>query len=136
YRNPHKQTVCVALLREGYHKAFTELFTLIEKSNALREAGGPRSAIWQQKSLEEQPDKLDQLQHFLTRAEAAQRAGHYEEVYLSQLALAQYFKMLGDGWLSDHFFEYCFQTAKLVKIDGGRKEAEANLNLGKVREEH
>ncbi|XP_078533787.1 tetratricopeptide repeat protein 29 isoform X2 [Lissotriton helveticus] len=136
YRNPHKQTVCVALLREGYHKAFTELFTLIEKSNALREATGSRSAIWQQPSLGEQPDKLDQLQHFLARAEAAQRAGHYEEVYVSQLALAQYFKMLGDGWLSDHFFEYCFDTAKLIKVDGGRKEAEANVNLGKVREEH
>lgn len=65
------------MLRQGYHKSFSELFTLIQKWNALREAAGPGSAIWQQKSLEEQPDKLDQLYHFLTGAEAAQRAGKW-----------------------------------------------------------
>ncbi|KAM8939467.1 tetratricopeptide repeat protein 29 [Pelodytes ibericus] len=134
--NPFKQTICVEMLRRGYHKSFSELFTLIQKWNALREAGGPGSAIWQQKPLEEQHEKLDQLQHFLTRAEAAQRAGYHEEVYKNQFALAQYFKELGDRWLSNHFFDCCFQTAKKVKIDGGRKEAEAHANLGLVTEEH
>ncbi|XP_040412560.1 tetratricopeptide repeat protein 29 isoform X3 [Cygnus olor] len=75
-RNSYKENICIDMLRQGYHKSFSELFTLIQKWNALREAAGPGSAIWQQKSLEEQPDKLDQLYHFLTRAEAAQRAGH------------------------------------------------------------
>ncbi|XP_063316162.1 tetratricopeptide repeat protein 29 [Pelobates fuscus] len=135
-RNPLKQNICVKMLCRGYHKSFSELFTLIQKWNALREAGGPGSAIWQQKPLEEQQEKLDKLQHFLTRAEAAQRAGIYEEVYNNQFALAQYFKDLKDHWLSNHFFECCFQTAKCIKIDGGRKEAEANANLGMVAEEH
>ncbi|XP_053559692.1 tetratricopeptide repeat protein 29 [Bombina bombina] len=136
YQNSVKQSICIEMLRRGYHKSFTELFTLIQKWNALRDAGGPGSAIWQQKPLEEQHEKLDQLQHFLTRAEAAQRAGHYEEEYKNQLALAQYFKKLGDHWLSNHFFECCFQTAKKINVDGGRKKAEAHANLGLVDEEN
>ncbi|KAG8592353.1 hypothetical protein GDO81_000472 [Engystomops pustulosus] len=124
------------MLRQGYHKSFSELFTLIHKWNALRDAGGPGSAIWQQKPLEEQHEKLDQLQHFLTRAEAAQRSGYYEEVYKNQFALAQYFKKLDDHWLSNHFYECCFQTAKKIKTDGGKKEAEAHANLAVVAEEH
>ncbi|XP_077135407.1 tetratricopeptide repeat protein 29 isoform X1 [Ranitomeya variabilis] len=136
YRDSFKQSICIEMLRQGYHKSFSELFTLIHKWNALRDAGGPGSAIWQQKPLEEQHEKLDQLQHFLTRAEAAQRSGYYEEVYINQLALAQYFKTLDDHWLSNHFYEYCFETSKKIKIDGGRKEAEAHANLAIVAEEH
>ncbi|XP_057242587.1 tetratricopeptide repeat protein 29-like, partial [Malurus melanocephalus] len=74
YRNSYKKNICIDMLRQGYHKSFSELLTLIQKWNAFREAAGPGSAIWHEKSLEEQPDKLDQLYHFLTRAEAAQRA--------------------------------------------------------------
>lgn len=77
YRNSYKKNICIDMLRRGYHKSFSELFTLIQKWNALREAAGPGSAIWHEKSLEEQPDKLDQLYHFLTGAEAAQRAGKW-----------------------------------------------------------
>ncbi|XP_075705806.1 tetratricopeptide repeat protein 29 isoform X1 [Rhinoderma darwinii] len=136
FQNSFKHSICIEMLRQGYHKSFSELFTLIHKWNALRDAGGPGSAIWQQKPLEEQHEKLDPLQHFLTKAEAAQRSGYYEEVYKNQFALAQYFKKLDDHWLSNHFYECCFQTAKKIKIDGGRKEAEAHANLAMVTEEH
>ncbi|KAG8453942.1 hypothetical protein GDO86_000532, partial [Hymenochirus boettgeri] len=136
YRNSLKHNVCIEMLRRGYHKSFSELFTVIQKWNALRDAGGPGSAIWHDKPLETQQDKLDQLQHFLTRAEAAQRAGYYEEVYENQLALAQYFQNLGDRWLSNHFFKCCFQTATKIKTDGRRKEAEAHEHLGLVEEEN
>ncbi|XP_040276447.1 tetratricopeptide repeat protein 29 [Bufo bufo] len=136
YQNSFKHSICIEMLRQGYHKSFSELFTLIHKWDAFRDAGGPGSAIWQQKPLEEQHEKLDQLQHFLTRAEAAQRSGYYEEVYKNQLALAQYFKKLEDHWLSNHFYECCFQTAKKIKNDGGRREAEAHANLALVDEEH
>nr|XP_015199986.1 PREDICTED: tetratricopeptide repeat protein 29 isoform X1 [Lepisosteus oculatus] len=132
YRNSHKHNICVDMLRKGYHKSFSELFALIQKWNASREAAGPGSAIWQQEPLEEQLDKLDQLQHFLTRAEAAQRAGRYEEVYTNQVSLARYFDNSEDKWLSDHFFESSLHTASLIKIDGGKKEAEAHSNMGKV----
>ncbi|XP_075705807.1 tetratricopeptide repeat protein 29 isoform X2 [Rhinoderma darwinii] len=88
FQNSFKHSICIEMLRQGYHKSFSELFTLIHKWNALRDAGGPGSAIWQQKPLEEQHEKLDPLQHFLTKAEAAQRSGqlekaaeHYEAFY-------------------------------------------------------
>ncbi|XP_039395136.1 tetratricopeptide repeat protein 29 isoform X2 [Mauremys reevesii] len=135
YRNSYKKNICIDMLRQGYHKSFSELFTLIQKWNALREAAGPGSAIWQQKSLEEQPDKLDQLHHFLTRAEAAQRAEYYEEVYNNQLKLAYCFNNTEDKWLRNYFYEQCLSTAQLIKIDGGKKEAEAHANMGLVNEE-
>ncbi|NXN28186.1 TTC29 protein, partial [Nycticryphes semicollaris] len=134
-RNSYKKNICIDMLRQGYHKSFSELFTLIQKWNALREAAGPGSAIWQRKSLEEQPDKLDQLYHFLTRAEAAQRAGHYEEVYDNQLNMAYCFNEPEDKWLSNYFYEQCFNTAQLVKIDGGKREAQAHANMGLIHEE-
>ncbi|XP_043918177.1 tetratricopeptide repeat protein 29 isoform X2 [Protopterus annectens] len=135
YRNSHKHNICIDMLREGYHKSFTELFALIQKWNALREAGGPGSAIWQQRPLEDQPDKLDQLQHFLTRAEATQRAGFLEEAYENRLALAQYFKEPDDRWLSCYFYDSCLDIAKTIKKDGGKKEAEAHGNVGLVYEQ-
>ncbi|NXV43867.1 TTC29 protein, partial [Uria aalge] len=134
-RNSYKKNICIDMLRQGYHESFSELFTLIQKWNALREAAGPGSAIWQQKSLEEQPDKLDQLYHFLTRAEAAQRAGHYEEVYDNQLNLAYCFNDPEEKWLSNYFYEQCFNTAQLVKIDGGKRQAQAHANMGLIHEE-
>ncbi|XP_017675617.1 PREDICTED: tetratricopeptide repeat protein 29 isoform X1 [Lepidothrix coronata] len=135
-RNSYTKNICIDMLRRGYHKSFSELFTLIQKWNALREAAGPGSAIWHEKSLEEQPDKLDQLYHFLTRAEAAQRAGLYEEVYDNQLNLACSFEEPEDKWLSDYFYEQCFNTAQLVKIDGGKRKAQAHVNMGLINEGH
>ncbi|KAK2519205.1 Ttc29 [Columba guinea] len=135
HRNSYKKNICIDMLRQGYHESFSELFALIQKWNALREAAGPGSAIWQQKSLEEQPEKLEQLHYFLTRAEAAGRAGHYEKVYDNQLNLAYCFNDPEEKWLSNYFYEQCFNTAKLVKIDGGKREAQAHANMGLISEE-
>ncbi|XP_020638651.1 tetratricopeptide repeat protein 29 isoform X2 [Pogona vitticeps] len=135
YRSSYMKNICIDMLRQGYHKSFAELFSLIEKWNAFREASGPGSAIWLEKSLGEQPDKLDQLHYFLTRAEAAQRSEFYEEVYSNQLNLAYCFNKPEDKWLRNYFYEQCYKTAQLVKIDGGKKEAEAHSNMGLVYEE-
>ncbi|XP_053113235.1 tetratricopeptide repeat protein 29 isoform X2 [Hemicordylus capensis] len=135
YRNSYKKNICIDMLRQGYHKSFAELFTLIENWNALREASGPGSAIWLEKSLEEQPDKLDQLHYFLTRAEAAQRSEYYEEMYINQLSLAYCFNKPEDRWLRNYFYEQCYKTAQLIIIDGGKREAEAHSNMGLVYEE-
>ncbi|KAM6075764.1 tetratricopeptide repeat protein 29 [Chlamydotis macqueenii] len=134
-RNSYKKNICIDMLRWGYHESFSELFTLIQEGNALREAAGPGSAIWQQKSLEEKPDQLDQLYHFLTRAEAAQRAGRYEDVYDNQLNLAYCFNDHEDKWLNSYFYKKSFNTAQLVKIDGGKREAQAHANMGLINEE-
>ncbi|KAI1883654.1 hypothetical protein AGOR_G00233790 [Albula goreensis] len=132
FRHSQKHNVCVDMLRQGYHRSFSEMLALIHRWNASREAAEHGSAIWQQVPLEEQAQKLDQLQHFLTRAESAQRAGQYDEMYDNRVALARYFVEPEDKWLSHHFYETSLLSARMVKTDGGRREAEANANIGHV----
>lgn len=59
--------------------------------------------------------------------------GHYEKVYDNQLNLAYCFNE--DKWLSNYFYEQCFNTAQQVKIDGGKREAQAHADMGIVNEE-
>lgn len=135
YRNSYKKSICVDMLRDGYHKSFTELFALMEKWDALREAARVRSLLWLQRPLEEQPDKLDHFYYYLTRAEVAERKGYFEDVYNNLYALACYFNNSEDKWVRNHFYERCFQIAQLIKIDGGKKEAEAHGHMGLLFEE-
>uniref|UniRef100_A0A5F9CKB8 Tetratricopeptide repeat protein 29 n=1 Tax=Oryctolagus cuniculus TaxID=9986 RepID=A0A5F9CKB8_RABIT len=135
HRNSYKKNICVDMLRDGYHKSFTELFALMEQWEALREAARLRSLIWQQKPLEEQPDKLDYFYHYLTRAEAAERKEYFEDVYNNLYALACYFNNSEDKWVRNHFYQRCFKIAQRVKIDGGKKEAEAYAHMGLLHEE-
>ncbi|KAK1343160.1 hypothetical protein QTO34_015935 [Cnephaeus nilssonii] len=135
YRNTYKKNVCVDMLRDGYHKSFTELFALMEKWDALRDAARVRSVFWLQKPLEEQPDKLDHFYYYLTRAEVAERKKYFEDVYDNLYALACYFNNSEDKWVRNHFYQRCFEIAQLIKIDGGKKEAEAHGHLGLLFEE-
>ncbi|XP_037352902.1 tetratricopeptide repeat protein 29 [Talpa occidentalis] len=135
YRNSYKKNICVDMLRDGYHKSFTELFALMAKWDDLREAARRRSVFWLQRPLEEQPDKLDHLYHHLTRAEAAERNGYFEDVYTNLYALACYFSNPEDKWVRNHFYERCFNVAQLIKVDGGRREAEAHAHMGLLHEE-
>ncbi|XP_072899032.1 tetratricopeptide repeat protein 29 isoform X1 [Hemitrygon akajei] len=135
FRNSYRHNICLDMLRQGYHKSFSEITTLILHWNAAREAAGPGSDMWIEEPLDKQHNKLDQLQYFLTRAEAAQRAGLFEEVYNNQLSLACYFKKVGDKLLSDYFFESCLSTSEMIMPLGGQKMAEANANMGTAYEE-
>ncbi|XP_006971782.1 tetratricopeptide repeat protein 29 isoform X2 [Peromyscus maniculatus bairdii] len=135
HRNSYKKSVCVDMLRDGYHKSFTELFALMEQWDALRHAAEVRSLFWLQRPLEEQPDKLDNFYHYLTRAETAERQGYYEEVYNNLYALACYFDNSEDKWVRNHFYGRCFNIAQRVKADGGKKEAEAHAHMGLLFEE-
>ncbi|XP_043827864.1 tetratricopeptide repeat protein 29 [Dromiciops gliroides] len=136
YRNSYKKNICIDMLQHGHHKSFCELFALIKKWHALREAGGIRSIFWMQTPLEELPEKLDQLYFFLTKAEDAELADHYEEMYNHIFALACYFDNPDDKWLRNYFYERCFNIAQLIKADGGRKEAEAYSHMGLLYEEN
>ena len=60
--------------------------------------------------------------------------GRTEKIYDSLLALATYFDQHGDFFLSDHFYTSAHHTSRQIRADGGRKEAEANCNLGKAAE--
>ncbi|MXQ85781.1 hypothetical protein E5288_WYG016405 [Bos mutus] len=135
YRNSYTKNVCVEMLRDGYHKSFTEFFALTEKWDALREAARVRSLSWAQRPLEEQPDKLDHFYYYLTRAETAERKEYFEEVYNNLYALACYFNNSEDKWVRNHFYERCFKIAQVIKIDGGKKEAEAHGHMGLLFEE-
>uniref|UniRef100_H0X2H6 Tetratricopeptide repeat protein 29 n=2 Tax=Otolemur garnettii TaxID=30611 RepID=H0X2H6_OTOGA len=135
YRNSYKKNICVDMLRDGYHKSFTELFALMEQWDQLREAARIRSLSWLQKPLEEQPDKLDYFYHYLTRAEAAEREGSFEEVYKNLYSLACCFDNSEDKWVRNHFYERCFKIAQFIKIDGGKREAEAHSHMGLLYEE-
>ena len=63
------------MLQDGFHKSFAELFALIKQQEATRQEAGPESIIWNQILLEDEPEKLDVLREFLTKAESASRRG-------------------------------------------------------------
>uniref|UniRef100_F6WNZ4 Tetratricopeptide repeat protein 29 n=1 Tax=Monodelphis domestica TaxID=13616 RepID=F6WNZ4_MONDO len=136
YRNSYKKNICIDMLQHGHHKSFCELFFLFNKWHNLREIGGIRSIYWLQTPLELLPDKLDQLFFFLTKAEDAELAANYEDMYSYIYALASYFNNPDDKWLRNYFYERCFNIAQLIKADGGKKEAESYSLMGLLFEEN
>lgn len=77
YRNTYKHNLCLDMLQEGFHKSFAELFALIKTQNEERERAGPESILWNQTLLENEPEKLDTLKEYLTKAEKASRRGEF-----------------------------------------------------------
>ena len=63
------------MLKEGFHQSFQELFNLMEKQKQDIQNLGPDSGLSDQQLLQDEPEKLDQLKHHLTTAEAARRRG-------------------------------------------------------------
>lgn len=57
-------------------------------------------------------------------------AGRTDQVYQSQLTLAEYFSAKEDTWLRDYFYHKCLETSQQIGGDGRRREAEAHYNLG------
>lgn len=50
-------------------------------------------------------------------------------MYESHLALATFFSEPDDMWLRHHFYRLGLDAARKVKMDSGRREAEANAHL-------
>ncbi|XP_067117440.1 tetratricopeptide repeat protein 29 [Osmerus mordax] len=132
FRNSLKQNICVAMLSEGFHRSFSELWSLLCCWREARLAAGPGSALWLQRPLEEQPHKMHMLHTHLTLAEAAQRRGAWAEVYDSQLFLARFFSSPEDSWLSRHFQQAGLASSRRVSLDSGRREAQACANMGRL----
>ena len=63
------------MLKEGFHQSFQELFNLMEKQKQDIQGLGADSGLSDQPLLRDEPEKLDQLKHHLTTAEAARRRG-------------------------------------------------------------
>lgn len=129
-RNTDKHNLCIEMLKDGYHKSYAELDSLINNRKRERLEGGPDSPIWLEPSLEDQHEKLEELSKYLKKAEAMQRSGKWKDVYECRVRLAEYFLTSGDQWLSDHFFESALATSKNIRLDGRRRESEACCNQG------
>lgn len=130
YRNSYIHNLCVKMLKEGFHQSFDELFTLNSNRNQERLDAGPDSILWEEELLETQHKKLDEICSYLTNAEYAARQGKWDDVYACRHALAQYFLLSGDFWLSDHFFKTALDISLNIKLDGRRRESEAHCHMG------
>jgi len=134
YRNSFFHNLCTDVLEEGYHLAFRELFNLVREAQTLVASDENVSHKTQQTPLEENKEKLTYLKEMLVKVEVLKRQGRTEQIYDAQLALSTYFDQHKDFFLSDHFYTSAHQTSRQIRTDGGRKEAEANCNLGKAAE--
>ncbi|CAL1539763.1 unnamed protein product [Lymnaea stagnalis] len=131
FRNSYKHNLCLDMLTEGYHLSFCELINLIRQQHERREAAGPESFLWTKPVLPDQPEKLDMMKVYLTRAEAASRIGNYSEEYQARYDLAQVFKdNPDDQWLADHVFSTCLEVAMKDSSDGGKMQSEGHCNVG------
>ncbi|XP_047242318.1 tetratricopeptide repeat protein 29 isoform X2 [Girardinichthys multiradiatus] len=126
FRNSPKQYVCVEMLQDGYHRAFSEVFSLLRSDRDQRSEELPGSSRLQTPPLEEQREKLETLRLHLSRAEKAEREGSWTAVCEERLHLGRYFAHHEDFWLSFHFYHSCAD-----REFGGRSKpaTEARLHL-------
>ena len=61
YRNTYKHNVCVDMLKDGFHESFRELWSLIERQKAEREAAGKESGFYYDPYIEDEEEKLDRF---------------------------------------------------------------------------
>ena len=120
---------CVALLADGFHEAFTELFSLIEQQREEHRQAGP-AAVLLSPLVDDNEDKLKYLMSRLSDSEAAKRKEELDIVYMCQRDLALHFEETGDRWLADHFHSRSLETACMISGDNRRKEGEAHLHVG------
>eukprot|EP00112_Aurelia_sp_Birch-Aquarium-sp1_P023226 Seg6835.1 transcript_id=Seg6835.1/GoldUCD/mRNA.D3Y31 product="Tetratricopeptide repeat protein 29" protein_id=Seg6835.1/GoldUCD/D3Y31 len=118
------------MLQDGYHRAFCELFALLERHKEILKIDSHDASGVKLKHLEEDHVKLDALTKNLIAIETSRRRGRTDQVYQSQLTLAEYFSAKEDTWLRDYFYHKCLETSQQIGGDGRRREAEAHYNLG------
>ena len=121
--------MCTAVLAEGYHEAFTELFTLVQKQREEHKLAGP-AAILLSPLIDDDNDKLMYLVKRLKEAETGRRKEELDIVYMCQKDLALHFEGTDDRWLADHFHLCCLETGRSIAGDNRRKEGEAHLHVG------
>ncbi|KAL7375423.1 hypothetical protein ABVT39_017089 [Epinephelus coioides] len=107
FKNSPKQNICVELLQQGYHRTFSELFSLLRSDQDRRAAAEPGSDLGLQTPLEDQRDKLETMRLHLSQAEQAKNIGSWTVVCEQRLFLGRYFSAPEDLWLSLHFYHSC-----------------------------
>ncbi|XP_036967353.1 tetratricopeptide repeat protein 29 isoform X2 [Acanthopagrus latus] len=121
FRHSVKQSVCVQMLQEGFHRSFSELFLLLRADEDLRD-------LRRQAPLEQQKDKLETMRVHLSLAEQAERTGSWSVVCEQRLSLGQYFSVPEDVWLSLHFYHSCVDR----QPGGSRPVAEARACMAEL----
>ncbi len=117
------------MLTEGYHEAFTEIFTLVQRQRQEHKLAGP-AAILLSPLIDDDQEKLTYLVNRLKEAETAKRKEELDIVYMCQKDIALHFETTGDRWLADHFHSCCLDTGRSITGDNRRKEGEAHLHVG------
>ncbi|KAM4536603.1 tetratricopeptide repeat protein 29 isoform 2-T2 [Odontesthes bonariensis] len=107
FRNSPKQYICVELLQDGYHRSFSEVFSLLRSDQDRRVTPELESASLHYPPLEEQRGKLETMKLHLSRAEEAERTGSWTTVCEQRLLLGRYFSAPEDVWLSLYFYHSC-----------------------------
>lgn len=135
FQLPFYETLCHDLLENGYHYAFTELFSVHTTQLEQRRKAGAESVIWTIPPISEQPEKIHILRDYLTKAEAATRRKDEHTTFNCYVKLANYFRAhLDDIWLADHFYGYALTIAEHICDDGGLKLAKAYHYVGIVKQ--
>ncbi|XP_070849856.1 tetratricopeptide repeat protein 29 [Chaetodon trifascialis] len=129
FRSSLKQNVCVEMLRDGFHRSFSELFFLLNSDRDRRAAAEPGSDVRLQTPLDEQRDKLETMRLHLSQAEQAERTGSWCTVCEQRLILGQYFSAPEDLWLSLHFYHSC---ADREREGSCRPASEARANMAEL----
>uniref|UniRef100_A0A8C5GJ58 Tetratricopeptide repeat protein 29 n=1 Tax=Gouania willdenowi TaxID=441366 RepID=A0A8C5GJ58_GOUWI len=126
FRGSVKQQVCVEMLEEGFHRSFSELFSLMRLDCERRALADPSSLLRVHTPLEEQPDKLQVLREHLSRSELAERTASRSVACDQRQLLAQFFSSTEDSWLSVHFYHSCAERG------GSRAATEAQACLAEL----
>lgn len=75
FRNDYVHNLSLDILKEGYHKAFAEIFALLNQQKEEREKIADDFINSQIPMLKDEHDKLSYLSNRLCRAEDAERIG-------------------------------------------------------------
>lgn len=63
------------MLKDGFHRSFSEVFALVQQQKAEIDAAGPDSLLQDRNLLAQQESKLEVMRKRLTEAELALRIG-------------------------------------------------------------
>jgi len=129
-RNDYYHNTCIEMLRNGYHKAYSEMFNLIEQRKLEITAAGPGTLLSLAPIVHENKEYLDAFKEKLTAAEEAERKSEQIKVYSNISELALYFSEHKLTWLSHHFFDKALAIASEIIADNGKSLCEASERCG------
>ncbi|XP_062414411.1 tetratricopeptide repeat protein 29 isoform X2 [Pungitius pungitius] len=134
FRNSLKQNICVELLLDGYHRSFSEFFSLLDPDRVW--TGAPEPDV--RTPLDGQRDKLETMLLHLRQAEQAENTCSWTAACDQRLLLGRYFSGPEDLWLSLHFYHRCADAERgghsRPATEALARLAEIYLQLGELQQ--